>query len=396
MSTTFENDGFAKFLFEYIEILNDSNIVNVKMSESSMFILSQFFKFDRLSVYNIQKLLKETHYGSDYGNLHNKIKEFESLTLIRKSAPEHYSGRKAIYYTLTSVGIFYLLCNYSINNLRLYYRNILLYIVEDSFFFYLFLSRIIERNTLSQLSDSHIQLIFLSHVIKILKLLKKEVVIFNELVTTKTGNYAEKYCKWSDLLCYNNSKQKATESSNRIINYWYPQIINSTDHSEFIFSFKDGINHGIRMRNRKNLTDKTIKFSIGRDEYIFEINEITKRTVLLHNNTEIGTNNIQKTLNDYELYKIKYPDTFSYKNSIGSEFSAHLNHLNLDLALKILSLYDQVYSSKAKIYAKEGGYYQDLDVISKDDKIRKFITAFQGHIGVYLANFSSYENGLKQ
>jgi hypothetical protein len=118
---------------EYILQLHKSKINKVKLSEESLFTLYQYSKNQFLSTYQVQRLLKNTKFQSEYKNVHKKIQNLLALGLIEKlprtlDRIEH----GAIYYKLTTTGVFYLILNSDLSFVE--GLEIIKYYWNDSFF----------------------------------------------------------------------------------------------------------------------------------------------------------------------------------------------------------------------------------------------------------------------
>ena len=137
----------------YIDQLMESKIDEIKLSNASFYTLYQFATSKSLSTYQVFSLLKKTMYKSEYKNVYKKVQNLLSLNLIEK-LPKTLDNIEhgAIYYKITSIGIFYLMENMQ-SGLDL---EILKHHGEDPFF-KVFIYPYFDRETLIHLKFDHIK-----------------------------------------------------------------------------------------------------------------------------------------------------------------------------------------------------------------------------------------------
>jgi hypothetical protein len=131
----------------------ESKINEIKLSSASFYTLYQFATSKSLSTYQVFSLLKKTPYKSEYKNVYKKVQNLHSLNLIEK-LPKTLDNIEhgAIFYKITSIGIFYLMENMS-SNLNF---EILKHHGEDPFF-KIFVYPYFEQHTLINLKFDHIK-----------------------------------------------------------------------------------------------------------------------------------------------------------------------------------------------------------------------------------------------
>ena len=91
-----------------------------KLSVESLFTLKQFLYEDYLSVSKIVEILKETDFKAAPNHAQEKIDKFCNLGLIQevKSTPFFVTGHRSTYYRLTSIGLFYVIKEIEMNDVR--------------------------------------------------------------------------------------------------------------------------------------------------------------------------------------------------------------------------------------------------------------------------------------
>ena len=131
----------------------ESKIDEIKLSNASFYTLYQFATSKSLSTYQVFSLLKKTMYKSEYKNVYKKVQNLLSLNLIEK-LPKTLDNIEhgAIYYKITSIGIFYLMENME-SDLNF---EILKHHGEDPFF-KIFVYPYFEQHTLIDLKFDHIK-----------------------------------------------------------------------------------------------------------------------------------------------------------------------------------------------------------------------------------------------
>ena len=139
----------------YINELYKTQLINIELSNESFFTLYQFATSKSWSTYQVFNLLKKTHYKSKYENVYKKVQNLLSLNLIEK-LPKTLDniGHGAIYYKITSLGIFYLMENmhkYHFGNFEIIKHH------GDDPFFRIFLYPYFEKETLITLKFDHIK-----------------------------------------------------------------------------------------------------------------------------------------------------------------------------------------------------------------------------------------------
>ncbi len=169
---------------EYISKLINSNIFEINLSESSVFTLYQFLKNKEVSTYQICSLLKNTEFEAEYKNVHKKIKNFHDSNLIKitKKVREH----GAIYYSLTSTGLVYLL-----SQLEKSRTHLLINLIDnygDDYFFDLFIYPYINKKTLTSINDEEICIKIIKYFSECSKYLIDKTNLLN---TIKNKGYQE-------------------------------------------------------------------------------------------------------------------------------------------------------------------------------------------------------------
>ncbi len=156
---------------EYILLLYKSKINEIKLSEESLFALCQFSKNPCLSTYQLHNVLINTRYKSEYKNVHKKVQNLHDLGLIEK-LPRNLGNIEhgAIYYKLTSIGVFHLIVNSSVPT----NMDIIKYFGNDPFF-ELFIYPYLKRETFYNLK-------LLPIIIDIQRVFTRIGKIINELV----------------------------------------------------------------------------------------------------------------------------------------------------------------------------------------------------------------------
>ncbi|HJT83300.1 MAG TPA: hypothetical protein VJ697_02360 [Nitrososphaeraceae archaeon] len=340
-----------------------SKINEIKLSDASFYALYQFAKSKSLSTYQVFSLLKKTAYKSEYKNVYKKVQNLLSLNLIEK-LPKSLDNMEhgAIYYKITSIGIFYLMENMK-SDLNF---EILKHHGEDPFF-KIFLYPYFEKHTLMDLKFDHIKL--------------------------GVFNYSNSCCRiFKNLFQYLKSIQK-DKGIYSWVEFWdaLPLYRNDDDYKErFISILKDRFN--LKWLDSKakieNIDEYTITISQYNRVVYLKLNE-SKTTAVLSYQNKILTEYIIRPLDEKKPNYAMRIEAFEPKTveqalkdkeeEIHMEIYENIENLSISL-LKYCDIRYQFTNAERE-------HIEDITNIAKDSKFMQVLESAEEKYNKYFSMF---------
>ena len=420
---------FEKILFKYFKMLVKAGILNIKLSDESAFTLEQFLTGEYLSVQKITDNLENTEFEAEYKNVGKKFPNLLAKGLIVKKTKYFTKLRlkNTINYRLTSLGIFYSLCNRkqdTLNSLFKFYNhwnkkeddasNNLFKNYEDDNFFEIFIYPIINKETVTAISNIKILQIFLNYATQICSEIIKELTVVDEIV--RKGYYEEPCFKWKPNRKKDNTKWlKSLNDSlyslfpvpigvnSRSLNHNH--LIEQLDISDDTLSFllemnaKWGRNHLIE---QLDISDDTLSFLLEGRKYCLVLDKENNQVIPYIDDKEvtgiskrIRRTRVEQKSDGYVIYNVKYKNSYDYIKLLGPKFRAYLQDLEFQLGLSILKLFyiPSLFAEAASELNKEDSlktYRNDLEILAKDEKIKNLINKINGNIQQHYEDFLKY------
>lgn len=353
---------------EYILKLYKSRITEVKLSEESLFTLYQFSKNKYLSTYQVHRLLNNTRYKSEYKNVHKKVQNLLSLDLIEK-LPRNLNNIQhgAIYYKLTSTGVFYLMLNsdsYLLEDIE-----IIKYFGSDQFFEF-FIYPYFKNQTLCNLKLDRIIFYFQRHFTSIGKII---IELLKDLEDIDKNNGIFLIIGSWDLL-----------STNKKIEF-------KDEWEAFIFSLKRRLNlkwldYDVKV---KKIDNHTVTFEKDNEVIYLRFNESKTNLIISNNNKELYrflVRKLNKSILIGEL--IKQTVEYEIKDRL-KRFDKWIPEKVEELAVSLVKYSVPI---KYSFNNEEIERIADIKTLSKDKNFIKIIKAVEKKYKEYFDNFLKEAN----
>lgn len=366
---------YEKDLLKYFDKLVKSEKPKIFKSISTEFIftLKQFLNYKWLSIEDIFDILKTTDYHASRNKIRKKINKLHELNLIKKTIPSRLPENPIEpYYKLTSYGLFYLLKDIRIKE---DVKNIFK-IYGDDDIFRIFIHPLIDKQLLYSLQNIDIIWIFIEYVKQICNRIKDELKVFK--IIQKSGKYEEPVVKWDFNL--KNDNTRWIEILDRMLFYFFKKP-----------HYKDS---KVAPIESPIITDTSITFDLQDNKYNVELDIINEKGKLKFNNTEIGLISIKRKRNYFALYRTRFKDMEEYEHKIKGDFFFYVNEIIKQLVSSLQQLYFKTWDHAGLIvlfedYRKKD---QELEIIAKDDKVKKLLIKFNYVMLKSFKGFLEYSN----
>jgi hypothetical protein len=399
--------SFEKILFNYFKMLVKAGILDIELSDEAAFTLEQFLTGEYLSVKKITDKLENTEFEAEYENVGKKFPNLLAKGLIVKKTKyfKKLPSKNDINYRLTSLGIFYSLCNRkqdASNNLFKFYNhwskkeddasNNLFKNYEDDTFFEIFTYPIINKETIAAISSIEILRVFIDYATQICSEIIKELKVVGEIV--RKGYYEVPCFKWKPNRKKDNIKWLSSLSNSLSSIFPVPYPVppgfyrKPTDQTYLI--------------KQLDISHNSLSFLLDDRKYCLVLDKENNQVIPYIDDKEIGgaSNRIRRTRvepksDGYMIYSVKYKNRYDYIKNLGPKFRIYLGNLEFQLGLSILKLFyiPSLFAEAASELNKDDSlkiYRNDLEILSKDEKIKKLINKVNGDIQQHYKDFLKY------
>jgi hypothetical protein len=395
--------GSEKILFNYFKMLVKTGILNIKLSSESIFTLEQFLTGEYLSIQKITDKLENTEFEAAYKNVGEKFPNLLANGLIVKKSKyfKKLPSKNSINYRLTSLGLFYSLCNRkqdASNSLFKFHNqwnkkeddvsNNLFKNYEEDNFFEIFIYSIINKETITAISSIEILHIFLNYATQLCSEIIKELKVVDEIV--RKGYYEEPCFKWKRYRKKDNTKWLKSLNDSLYSLFPVPIGVNSTS-----------LNHN-HLIEQLDISDDTLSFMLEGRKYCLVLDKENNQVIPYIDDKEatgvskrIKRTRVEPKSDGYVIYSVKYKNRYDYIKHLGLKFRTNLQDLEFHLGLSILKLFyiPSLFAEAASELNKDDHlkiYLHDLEILAKDEKIKNLMNKVNDEIQQHYKDFLKY------
>ena len=174
----------------YISKLYLAQLYDKNLSDSDFFSLYYFTTNEKLSTYQLTKLLSTTKFKMDYKNVHKKVKKLNSFRLIEETKEKSIQSHAAIFYQLSDIGVYHMF-DYLYERRSLFKNGQITEIVNgllnyygENDFFYVFIYPFFSKMTLANLKSETILWYLLNYCKKCCFKVNLQLFSWNEFFNT--------------------------------------------------------------------------------------------------------------------------------------------------------------------------------------------------------------------